>query len=83
MEAFETVKKEAWSLPPGTLPSGVDLIYVEETRYGTFKYYLEKETGKYFYQSEETEKFNKELMEKVKEKKRCLRESKNYSKQSA
>ena len=75
MEDFETVKQNAWSLPPGETRG--KLVFVEEGKYGTFKYYHDKTDGTYWYQSEGTEKFHKEMKEKEKERKRCLRELKS------
>ena len=69
MADFETIKKNAWSLRPGE-SRGV-LVNVEKTKYGTFKYYYDETDGTYWYSSEGTEQFHKEMKEK--EKKRCLR----------
>lgn len=68
MEDFKTVKEQAWSLPPGKIRGA--LIHVEETKYGKFFYYFDKTDGTYWYQSERTEAFNKE-MKKRKERRRC------------
>lgn len=81
MDDFETVKKKAWSLPSGEDSRG-ELIYVEETKYGTFRYYYEASTGEYWYQSSGTETFNKWMKEREKERKECLRKSRNGSKMS-
>lgn len=75
MDDFKTVKEHAWSLPPGET-RGV-LVHVEETKYGKFFYYLDKTDGTYWYQSERTEKFNKEMKQKGKERRRCSEDLKN------
>ncbi len=75
MDDFKTVKANAWSLPPGETRG--ELIFVEQTKFGTFKYYHDKTDGTYWYQSEGTEKFHKEMKEKEKERKKCLRESRS------
>lgn len=79
MDDFKTVKEHAWSLPPGEEPSGMELIHVEEGKYGTFKYYKDSATGEYYYQSSGTEKFQKWITEKGKERKKCSRESRSES----
>ena len=73
MDDFKTVKANAWSLAPNEEPSGMALIHVEESEYGTFKYYKDMQTGEYRYQSSGTEKFHRELKQKDKERKACLR----------
>ena len=75
MEAFKTIKEQAWSLQPGEI-RGV-LVHVEETKYGKFFYYFDKTDGTYWYQSERTEKFNKEMKQKGKERRRCSKDLKN------
>lgn len=67
MEDFKTVKENAWSLPPGTDPTGMELLYVEEGKHATFKYYLDKNTGEYRYTSSVTDGFQKWMEEKTKE----------------
>lgn len=74
MDDFQTVKKSAWSLPPDVESIG-ELIYVEKTEHDTYRYYLEKNTGEYWYQSDRTLAFHKWMKEKEKEKKRCSKES--------
>ena len=71
MDDFKTVKANAWSLPPGETRG--ELIFVEHTKFGTFKYYHDKTDGTYWYQSESTERFHKEMREKEKERKQCSR----------
>lgn len=78
MEEFKTVKQNAWSLPPGETRG--ELVFVEEGKYGIFKYYHDRTDGTYWYQSEGTEKFHREMKEKEKERKRCLRRSERESK---
>ena len=75
MEDFEYIKANAWSFRPGET-SG-KLVCVEKTKYGTFKYYYDETDGTYWYESEVTERFHRELKEKEKEAKRCSRESKS------
>ena len=70
MDDFKTVKANAWSLPPGETRG--ELIFVEHTKFGTFKYYHNKTDGTYWYQSEGTEKFQNEMKNKEKERKKCL-----------
>lgn len=69
MDDFKTIKEQAWSLPPGEIRGA--LIHVEETKYGKFFYYFDKTDGTYWYQSEGTEKFDKEMKRKGKERRRC------------
>lgn len=75
MEDFSYVKAHAWSLRPGETRG--KLVCVEKTKYGTFKYYHDESDDSYWYESEVTERFHKELKDKEKERKRCLRESEN------
>lgn len=81
MEDFETIKANAWSLPPGET-RGV-LVHVEQGKYGTFKYYYEESTRTYWYQSSGTEGFDRWMKEKEKERKECLRNSRNASKRDS
>ena len=81
MNDFEMIKKSAWSLPPGETRG--ELVYVEESKYGTFKYYHDKTDGTYWYQSENTEKFHKEMKDKEKERRACLRRSENELKKNS
>lgn len=83
MDDFKAVKENAWSLSPNEEASGMALIFVEETSYGTFKYYKDLQTGEYRYQSAGTEKFNREMKEKEKERKACLRRSEYVSKKDS
>ena len=75
MKDFAYVKANAWSLRPGETRG--KLVCVEKTKYGTFKYYYDESDDSYWYESERTEKFHREMKEREKEKKRCSRESKN------
>ena len=68
---FKMIKEHAWSLPPGETRG--ELIHVEETKYGIFKYYHDKTDGSYWYQSDRTENFHKYMKEKEKERKLCSR----------
>lgn len=83
MDDFKTVKENAWSLPPGEEPAGMQLIHVEKSKYGTFKYYLDSKTGEYRYQSSRTEEFHKWITKKGKERKECLRRSRNELKKDS
>ena len=75
MKDFNYVKEHEWSLRPGETRG--KLIHVERTKYGTFKYYHDESDNTYWYESEVTERFHRELKEREKEAKRCLRESKS------
>ena len=79
MDDFKTIKINARSLPPGE--SRGTLVHVEQGRYGTFKYYYDKTDETYWYQSSGTEAFEKWIKEREKERKRCLRNSKNELKE--
>lgn len=70
MDDFKTVKENAWSLRPGETRG--KLLYVEQTKYGTFRYYYDESDGTYWYQSEGTEKFHNDMKNKEKERKKCL-----------
>ena len=75
MEDFKTVKENAWSLPPGTVPMEMELLYVEENKLGTFKYYKDKDTGEYWYSSSVTDAFDGWIKGREKERRQCLKES--------
>ena len=75
MEDFAYIKANAWSLRPGEIRG--KLVAVEKTKYGTNRYYYDESDNSYWYASEGTEKFHKEMKEKEKERKRCSRESKS------
>ena len=79
MEDFKTIKEHAWSLPPGET-RGV-LVHVEETKWGKFYYYYDKNDDTYWYQSERTERFDQEMKQKRRERKQCLRDSKSELKE--
>ena len=83
MDDFKTVKQNAWSLAPNEDASGLELIFVEKTKYGTFKYYKDATTGEYRYQSQRTEEFHKWIKEKEKERKECLKKSRNELKRDS
>ena len=71
MEDFSYIKANAWSLRPGETRG--KLVCVEKTKYGTFKYYYDESDNSYWYESEVTERFNREIKEKEKERKQCSR----------
>ena len=73
MNDLKSIKAKAWSLPPGETRG--ELVGIEQTKYSTFKYYYDKSDESYWYQSESTERFHKEMKENEKERKLCLRES--------
>ena len=73
MEDFATIKAKAWSLPPGTDPQGLKLRHVEEKQGETFRYYEDEKTGEYWYSSSVTDRFDKWIKERGKERKKCLR----------
>lgn len=75
MEDFKVIKERARSLSPGETRGA--LIQVEETKYGKFYYYFDKNDGSYWYQSESTEKFDKEMKNKGKERRRCSKDLKS------
>lgn len=83
MEEFATIKAKAWSLPPGTDPQGLELLHVEENRFGTFKYYRNKSTGEYWYSSSVTDEFDRWVKEREKERRQCSRRSERISKKNA
>lgn len=74
MNDLENARKEARSMVPGEIMSGLITIGREETPCDTYIYYKRPDTGEYFYQSLSTERFEKEMQEKRKERKRCLEE---------
>lgn len=65
MEDFNAIKEKARSLVPGE--SRGKLIHVEQTKYGCYQYYYDEIDKSYWYQSDSTEKFEKEMQEKRKE----------------
>ena len=75
MEDFSYIKANAWSLRPGETRG--KLVCVEKTKYGTFKYYYDESDNSYWYESEVTERFHREIKEKEKERKRCSKESRS------
>lgn len=75
MEDFATVKANAWSLPPGEEPTGMTLLFVEETAYGTFRYYHDKTSGEYRYTSSRTDAFHRQMQEQEKERRKHDREN--------
>lgn len=81
MEDFNYIKANAWSLRPGETRG--KLVYVEKTKYGTFKYYYDESDGSYWYESEGTERFHKEIKESEKERKKCLRNLKENLKRDS
>lgn len=83
MEDFKKVKENARSLHPGTVPTEMELLYVEESRYGTFKYYRDRETGEYWYSSSVTDAFDGWIKGREKERRQCLKESERRSKKGA
>ena len=64
MNDLKSIKAKAWSLPPGETRG--ELVGIEQTKYGTFKYYYDKSDESYWYQSESTERFHKEMKENEK-----------------
>lgn len=73
MEDFKAVKEKARSLVPGE--SRGKLIHVEQTEYGSYQYFYDETDKTYWYQSDSTEKFEKEMQERRKERRKCLKTS--------
>ena len=82
MDDFKTIKEHAWSLAPNEDISGLKLIFVEETKHGTFKYFEDANTGEYRYQSSGTEEFHKWIKEREKERKDVRKNKKSNHKEN-
>lgn len=80
MNELEIAKREAYSLVPGA--STVNLRYVGavRTEHGDInRYYCNDSTREYFFNSVNSEKFDREMRE-AERKRRCLRRLERYSK---
>ncbi len=73
MDELEIAMKEAYSLVPGTYTGNMRYIGAAETKYGNIlRFYSKDSTGEYLYDSIAMDKFDREMREAERRRRRCL-----------